>query len=657
MTTPPTTTPWVPMWPLEAATPPDVEGIPADVVVPAAAALISNKYAAGDANYGYVLYGDGKQVFGDGTAVVDVGIYRSAPYTLKVGPYLEVEQSLVVGSLVNSFINMPQDNARIWMGVNYDVNLYRSAAGILTSDGRIQAKDANVAFHAVTTGYSFMSNVAGDPQGRFAIGYSGSLEWGDGSAARDSSLVRYYGAGIGTPGDFIVGGTVNAGGGRAPGGWAFRITAVGEPQARFFSDNTGVFQWGDGTNPLDTTLWRGSANALATHGSLTVEHTIAAGTQLPNNNFAFYTGFSEGSGISFLIRNQGKVEWGDGYGGALDTFLYRFAASTLKTDGALLMGMYAVVNYGHATDQLIIGDVSDWMGAPANRPGIIFGTASDAALAYDAPGILRCTGHLRITGQVNVSGGYIDLNTDTANIRFGAALDTNLYRAAAAQLKTDGGFYAVGTSGFGWTGGGWALQINQAGQIVFADGSMQTTAAGGAVGYGASLPAGANGQEYVLVDSTTAPTFQWRFRYNAGSSYPHKWEFIGGSPAVYESAGSASINSNSYADPYAGVIIALTTPRTGYYLVQHGFTPDDLTGNNAYGAFCSLSIGGAVPSDEDAAFFQDTDGGNKSASVMRTTIKLLTAGQVVKLQYRMNGGPIGKSLRDQFLSLQPIRVA
>ena len=52
-----------------------------------------------------------------------------------------------------------------------------------------------------------------------------------------------------------------------------------------------------------------------------------------------------------------------------------------------------------------------------------------------------------------------------------------------------------------------------------------------AVYYGTTFPVSpADGQEAILVDSVTNPSYQWRFRYNAGSSSPYKWEFVGGPP-------------------------------------------------------------------------------------------------------------------------------
>jgi len=52
-----------------------------------------------------------------------------------------------------------------------------------------------------------------------------------------------------------------------------------------------------------------------------------------------------------------------------------------------------------------------------------------------------------------LGSGHMDFGPGGAT-----ATDTNLYRNAAGQLKTDGGFYAVGPSGFHWNGSTWAIQ-------------------------------------------------------------------------------------------------------------------------------------------------------------------------------------------------------
>jgi hypothetical protein len=86
------------------------------------------------------------------------------------------------------------------------------------------------------------------------------------------------------------------------------------------------------------------------------------------------------------------------------------------------------------------------------------------------------------------------------------------------------------------------------------------------LGYGTSLPASpVNGQEYVLVDSTTAPTYAWRLRYNAGSASALKWEFIGGSPLGVFVATEIAATVGSFGDDAA---TRITYPRTGDYVVR-----------------------------------------------------------------------------------------
>lgn len=88
--------------------------------------------------------------------------------------------------------------------------------------------------------------------------------------------------------------------------------------------------------------------------------------------------------------------------------------------------------------------------------------------------------------------------------------------------------------------------------------------------YGTTLPASPiDGQEAVLVDSITNPTYQWRFRYNAGSSSAYKWEFIGGTSAMSGVTAAEGTSSGSYvALTTAGP--SFTVPRAGDYEVAFG---------------------------------------------------------------------------------------
>jgi hypothetical protein len=62
--------------------------------------------------------------------------------------------------------------------------------------------------------------------------------------------------------------------------------------------------------------------------------------------------------------------------------------------------------------------------------------------------------------------------------------------------------------------------------------------------YGTSWPSNpVDGQEHILVDSLTAPTYSWRCRYNAQSSSIYKWEVHGGIPLVGLNQAQQTVNA------------------------------------------------------------------------------------------------------------------
>lgn len=125
---------------------------------------------------------------------------------------------------------------------------------------------------------------------------------------------------------------------------------------------------------------------------------------------------------------------------------------------------------------------------------------------------------------------------------------------------------------------------------------------GSSVGYGTSLPgAPSDGDEYILVDSTTAPTYQWRFRYNAGASGTYKWEFVGGAPYTFFTSdpnavlnGQTQVGATGYYRPTTGGVFTL--PRAGDWeiagsaiLDTNGATNQTLTAQ----AFAGTTFGAA----------------------------------------------------------------
>jgi hypothetical protein len=95
--------------------------------------------------------------------------------------------------------------------------------------------------------------------------------------------------------------------------------------------------------------------------------------------------------------------------------------------------------------------------------------------------------------------------------------------------------------------------------------NIENGIAAAAPSFGTSLPASpVDGQEAILVNSVTASSYQWRFRYNAGSSSAYKWEFVGGQPYV--------VPENTQRTGTAGWLYlgegAINAPRAGIYVMD-----------------------------------------------------------------------------------------
>lgn len=165
-------------------------------------------------------------------------------------------------------------------------------------------------------------------------------------------------------------------------------------------------------------------------------------------------------------------------------------------------------------------------------------------------------------------------------------------------------------------------------------------------GYGTSLPGSpTNGQEFILVDSLTNPTYQWRFRYNGNSLATHKWEFVGGAAVVARTADqSLSPIPVTYTDLPSAV--SITVPVAGVYEVSWGATALAQSGGGTF--LVSIKFGSATTSDLDSL------GTANSGEIYRSPT--LSASDVVKLQWKYNNSSIG-TVRQPSIRLIPIRVA
>lgn len=165
-----------------------------------------------------------------------------------------------------------------------------------------------------------------------------------------------------------------------------------------------------------------------------------------------------------------------------------------------------------------------------------------------------------------------------------------------------------------------------------------------AVAYGTSLPGSpVDGREAVLVDSVTNPSYQWRFRWNAGSSSAYKWEYVGGGSLAVQYLS----NQTPSAATWTGMLPNLTVPRAGEYQYSYSGTCNAVA---AYQAYISLWLSGA-----QTGVVRTGAGTNQQQSfALSDALQTLTAGQDVRMAFYCSvaGGAFGNVV----LSIRPMRV-
>jgi len=173
--------------------------------------------------------------------------------------------------------------------------------------------------------------------------------------------------------------------------------------------------------------------------------------------------------------------------------------------------------------------------------------------------------------------------------------------------------------------------------------------------YGTSLPTTPyDGQEAVLVDSLTNPTYIWRFRYNANSTSTYKWEFVGGTHWLNEIDGQDSLtNTASYAD-LATVGPSLTLPRAGDYILDYGH--DSVIGAANSLVYASPYLGTAAVDADYCAVGTTTAGTSASSAARRRRVTFASPNTLVKLQYKLGAAGTGYT-RKRWLSATPVRVS
>jgi len=182
------------------------------------------------------------------------------------------------------------------------------------------------------------------------------------------------------------------------------------------------------------------------------------------------------------------------------------------------------------------------------------------------------------------------------------------------------------------------------------------------VNYGTTLPPSpADGQEAILVDSVTAPTYQWRFRYNAGhTSDAYKWEFVGGTP--WEQIGIGGAFWGTFEGTISTGFTRLTTvgpqftaPRAGIYDAEGWAIAQNAGGQNLAAFIISTYPSGVGWQGFEAGTvpYAAGSGGSISSAKMIT----LTAGQVIEMLYCTSNASYQSNFNNRSMRVIPRRIA
>jgi hypothetical protein len=168
--------------------------------------------------------------------------------------------------------------------------------------------------------------------------------------------------------------------------------------------------------------------------------------------------------------------------------------------------------------------------------------------------------------------------------------------------------------------------------------------------YQTTLPGSpVNGQETILVDSTSAPTYAWRFRFNSTSG---KWDFIGGAPKIVTVATAEAGTATAYGN-LATTGPDFTTPVAGDWqiVIQARITAE--SGSNI--AFMSYDVGGTAALDIDSA--QGNIATPERPSLHAISQKAgVAASTLLRARYK-NAGGTSITYADRRLIVLPIAVS
>ena len=257
----------------------------------------------------------------------------------------------------------------------------------------------------------------------------------------------------------------------------------------------------------------------------------------------------------------------------------------------------------------------------ATGPGVPAGGATGTALVKTSPADYATAWQVPATGsQITYTGVYDPAHT---------------YHDGDYTVGPDGITYQCVKEGtVGVTPTPWSVYPNTA--------------------YATTLPAAPfDGQEAVLVDSVINPTYQWRFRYNAGSTSAYKWEFIGGPTIESRVDAFETLNPSDTAMHDLTTVGPTFTPvRSGEYIAQWGGIA--VIYNTTTIATYMNFAGGAGGA---ATLQAGSTTANTQSNVTTRSRVTMTAATLYKCQYGASATGASFSWNARWLSIIPVRVS
>jgi len=171
------------------------------------------------------------------------------------------------------------------------------------------------------------------------------------------------------------------------------------------------------------------------------------------------------------------------------------------------------------------------------------------------------------------------------------------------------------------------------------------------IGIGTSLPASPfDGQEYILTDSLTVPTYSWRFRYVASITDAYKWVFIGGTDSQGFEATLVSYASAAF----TGLGPGASCPRPGIYDAEHRCV---IATGSAQDFFWKFATSGSVAIAGAREHHQTTQSGNQWWVVTYRERLTITTPNPSAVHILFRNGGAGNSNKDRQTALRPVRIA